>query len=84
MAELTARALAALAEQSEKVCPDCSAQELVLDGTAPYQPRTRFGTVPIKRRQYRCKGCSRAFRPGAGPGRATQGLAKLAVLAEPP
>jgi hypothetical protein len=87
MAELMARALAALDEQSEKVCPDCSAQEPVSDGTALYQLRTRFGTVPIKRRQYRCKGCGRAFRPldkvlsRAGPGRATQGLAKLAVLA---
>jgi hypothetical protein len=81
-AELMARVLAALDERSEKVCRDLAA-----DGTAPYRLRTRPGTVPIKRREYRCKGCGQSFRPldrllsSAGVGRATRALVKLAVLA---
>jgi hypothetical protein len=87
MAELMARVLAALDERSEKVCPKCSGRDLTADGTAPYRLRTRSGTVPIKRRQSRWKGCGQSFRPldrllpSAGVGRATQALVKLAVLA---
>lgn len=87
MAELMARALAALDERSEKVCANCSGRDFAADGTAPHRLRTRFGTVPIKRRQYHCKGCDQSFRPldrvlsTAGAGRTTQALLELAVLA---
>ena len=57
------------------------------DGRAPSHLRTRFGTVPLTRRQDRCTACRRLFRPlgtvvaGAGAGRATHGLVELVWLA---
>ncbi len=86
MAEVRARALAARDERSEKVCPECSGHHLVADGTGPHRLRSRLGTVGLRRRQDRCPNCGRSVRPvekrlrGAGPGRATRGLVKLAVL----
>ena len=41
LAQMLARALAALDEGSEKGCPDCSSCDLVADGTVPYRLRTR-------------------------------------------
>jgi hypothetical protein len=80
MRQLLAQALTLREQQGHDACPHCGTPTVVGDGRVPFHLRTRFGTVPLARRQNRCPACRRAFRPldtmlaGAGPGRATRGL----------
>lgn len=84
MAQRMTQALTSLEERRARRYPHCARHTLVGDDLVPYHLRTRFGTVPVRRRHDRCTACRRAVRPldpllsTAGPGRATQGLVELA------
>ena len=68
-------------------CSRCASAHTVADGYRAYQLRTVFGPVELGRQRRRCRDCGAVYQPlddqlhAAGPGRATAGLAEIAVLA---
>lgn len=68
-------------------CCRCQSGHTVADGIRPYQLRTVFGTVELRRQRRRCRDCGAVYQPldevlhAAGPGRATAGLVEATVLA---